>query len=109
MTVRDLAPQDAAAALKADSTVRILDVRTQPEFDAYHLAGAELLPIQELEGKFDSLDSEAQWMIFCEHGVRSVAACQFLEHHGFSNLTNVTGGMARWIGENISLDPRGDA
>ena len=45
------------------------------------------------------------WLVTCEHGMRSVATCEFLESLGFKDLRNVQGGMARWVGENLPLDP----
>lgn len=107
MSFRDLDPSQASDELRADASLRILDVRTQPEYDAHHLASAELIPIQELQDRIAEIDTDASWLVLCEHGVRSHATCEFLSSLGFRDLRNVSGGMARWIGEGLPLDPRG--
>lgn len=104
MTFRDLTPEEAHAALRAEPDLRILDVRTDPEYQQHHIDGALLLPIQELEMRHQELDPNTSWLVTCEHGVRSLAACEFLANLGFVDLRNIQGGMARWVGENLSLD-----
>lgn len=106
MTFRNLEPATAIQELRDEPSLRILDVRTQPEYDIHHLESAELVPIQELQDRIDQLDPKASWLVVCEHGMRSSAACEFLASIGFQDLRNVDGGMARWAGEGLSLDPR---
>lgn len=98
MSFRDLDPAAAQAALQADPTLRILDVRTAPEFASHRLPGAVLLPLQELQQRLHELDADANWLVHCEHGVRSRNACAFLATQGFAKLTNLRGGLANWIG-----------
>lgn len=97
MSFRDLSPEDAQRALAGDPTLRILDVRTEPEHRSHHLPGATLIPIQELEQRIDELDPAENWLVLCEHGRRSVYACHFLVQMGFTQLTNLRGGIAHWM------------
>ncbi|MFK7742548.1 MAG: rhodanese-like domain-containing protein [Planctomycetota bacterium] len=103
MSYRDLTPQEAhdeltAAASDPESAAKpkLLDVRTQPEYNSHRLADATLLPVQELQQRIGELDAQENWFVYCEHGVRSVAACEFLAANGFANVTNIRGGMAHW-------------
>lgn len=97
MSWNDLAPEDAAAAMAKDPAIKVLDVRTQPEHQAHRIGAAQLIPVQELAQRIAELDPDSSYLVVCEHGVRSVAACGFLEQHGFESLTNLQGGMARWV------------
>ena len=99
MPHRDLSPDDCRAALASEQGLRVLDVRTEPEFAAYHIAGSLLIPVEELASRLGELDPANSYVVTCEHGVRSVAACEFLDRAGFADLRNLVGGMARWIGE----------
>ncbi|HEB53549.1 MAG TPA: rhodanese-like domain-containing protein [bacterium] len=108
MSYRDLAPEEAHAEIEADASIRLLDVRTPFEFDRHRLRGAMLLPIQEIAERLDELDRDANWFVYCEHGRRSVAVCEFLQQNGFPNVTNVRGGMALWIGSGLPCE-RGPA
>jgi rhodanese-related sulfurtransferase len=97
MPFRDLDPKAAEQALRADPTLRVLDVRTDEEYRSHRLPGAVLLPVQELEDRWQELDRDANWLVHCEHGRRSLFACEFLHQAGFTRLTNLRGGLAHWL------------
>ena len=104
MSYRDLEPEAAQAALQADPTLRILDVRTVPEHASHRLPGAVLVPLQELQQRLHELDAGANWLVHCEHGVRSRSACAFLEAQGFTSIANLRGGLAHWIGRGLPFE-----
>lgn len=91
-------PPSAASGLRGEKPeLVILDVRTPEEFLAHHLPGAALIPLQELGARLGELGSKRQpLLVHCEHGIRSLQACQFLAQMGFSSLYNLTGGLAAW-------------
>jgi rhodanese-related sulfurtransferase len=105
MPFRDLEPAQALTELRSEASLRVLDVRTQPEFDLHHIQDAMLVPIEELQVRVQELDPATSWLVTCEHGMRSMAACEFLTSLGFQDVRNVNGGMARWLGEGLPLDP----
>ena len=74
MSYENLDPNEAQRALQSDASVRLLDVRTQPEHDSHRLPGATLIPVQELMGRVAELDPSQRWFVYCEHGVRSASA-----------------------------------
>ena len=104
MTYQDISPKDAHAKISEDDSIQILDVRTAPELGSYHIANAQLLPVQELGNQFGELDKSASYVIYCEHGIRSLAACEILASHGFTDLTNVDGGMVAWVNANLPFE-----
>lgn len=101
MTYRNLEPEDAQQEMQQDAAIRLLDVRTQPEHDSHRLDGATLIPVQELAQRVEELDRAQRWFVYCEHGVRSVAACEFLTSAGFGEITNIRGGMAYWASKGL--------
>lgn len=98
MTFRDLDPQAAHDELQRDPELRILDVRTAEEHQFHRLPNAVLIPVQDLQLRIRELDADARWLVHCEHGVRSLHACEFLQQKGFSDLANLRGGLAHWAG-----------
>lgn len=104
MNYRDLAPEDAKAELQRDPTLRILDVRTPQEFASHRLPNATLLPVQELDRRLHELDKTANWLVHCEHGSRSLFACEMLAQAGFRKLANLSGGLAYWAGCGLPLE-----
>jgi rhodanese-related sulfurtransferase len=107
VTYRDLAPADADAELRADPSLRILDVRTAAEHASHRLPGAVLIPVQELQRRLGELDPDANWLVHCEHGRRSLWACELLAQAGFRRLANLRGGLAYWAGCGLPLEGPG--
>ena len=104
MAYRDLPPREAQLELQRDPSLRVLDVRTEPEHRQHRLPGAVLLPVQELAQRCHELDADANWIVCCEHGRRSVMACEFLAQAGFQKLANLRGGMAHWLGCGLPVE-----
>lgn len=103
MSYRDLDPADAQHELSTDKTLRILDVRTKEEFASHRLPGSVLVPVQELEARLQELDKDTNWLVHCEHGRRSLFACEILAKAGFQKLANLRGGLAYWSGCGLPL------
>ena len=104
MNYRDLDPETAQAELQRDPTLRILDVRTPAEHRSHRLPNATVVPVQELERRVGELDKTANWLVHCEHGRRSLVACEILAKAGFTKLANLRGGLAYWSGCGLPLE-----
>jgi rhodanese-related sulfurtransferase len=76
----------------------VIDVRTPPEFEAGHVAGAVLVPLVSLPMRMSELPVGQPVYVICESGARSFQACQFLAQQGMEAV-NVIGGMAAWRSE----------
>ena len=90
---------DVQKKINAKNNILLLDVRTVTEFDGplSHIAGAVLLPIQELEQRVDELNEhkEKEIIVICRSGNRSQTGTRILISHGF-NAVNMLGGMEAW-------------
>jgi rhodanese-related sulfurtransferase len=86
--------------MDADPDLRVLDVRTPPEYYGLgHIPRAELLPVQELPTSMADLVPGQPIAVLCQHGVRSAHAAHYLAEQGFTTLYNLTDGMAGWDGD----------
>lgn len=94
----DASPVEVEQALRDGAPFRVLDVRTHPEYAAYHIPGAMLAPIDTLPEEIEHIDRDAEWIVVCEHGIRSRAAAEYLRQNGFQKVCNMVGGMCRWPG-----------
>lgn len=92
--------QDDALALMADEGAVILDVRTPGEHDQLgHIPGSWLLPLDLVVSAPAVLPRDGRpVLVYCEHGVRSVAASRLLAEAGAGDILNLAGGMAAWTG-----------
>jgi rhodanese-related sulfurtransferase len=80
----------------------LLDVREPWEFQTCHITGATPMPMREVPARLSELDADAPVVCICHHGARSMQVAAFLEHHGFSDVTNLTGGVHAWA---LQVDP----
>jgi len=74
----------------------LLDVRTQEEWDEYHVSQAVLIPIEEIASRLDEVPQDQTVVVICRSGNRSAAARDFLLSEGFTTVTSSAGGMKAW-------------
>jgi tellurite methyltransferase len=91
---------DEARKLLAACDVIALDVRTPGEFEQLgHLPEAWLLPVDLVAAAPAVLPDDGRpILVYCEHGMRSVAAARLLVEAGVTNVLNLAGGLAPWDG-----------
>lgn len=82
---------------KATRLPLLLDVREPWEFQHCHIEGAQLMPMGDVRSVAHELDSGRETVVICHHGIRSFSVARFLENElGFTNIVNLTGGVAAW-------------
>jgi rhodanese-related sulfurtransferase len=93
-----LGPDAFQAALAADSTAQLVDVRTPDEFNGGHLAGAFNINYNspDFAEKIEKLDKNRPVMVYCAVGGRSAKAAAQLEKMGFRDVKDLEGGINAW-------------
>jgi rhodanese-related sulfurtransferase len=96
--VTSLAPAALAAWLQdpAREQPLLLDVREPWEFQTVRLEKSTLMPLREVPARIAELDANAEVVVICHHGGRSLQAALFLERQGFANVHNLAGGVDAW-------------
>jgi len=100
-----IAAAELAGQLGAGQDLVLLDIRTQAEYEAGHIAGAIWFPRGFLEFKIQDFvqDPEAVIVVYCLKGCRSSQAVLTLNALGYSNVRDLEGGLAVWINEGFAL------
>jgi rhodanese-related sulfurtransferase len=96
--------EQAKERLDSGDELILLDVRTQDEFNAGHIAGAILLPnetITETEQPDILPDLNAEILIYCRSGNRSAQAAKKLVAQGYTNVYDF-GGIIDWPYETVT-------
>jgi molybdopterin/thiamine biosynthesis adenylyltransferase/rhodanese-related sulfurtransferase len=89
----------AAEALElAASGWRILDVREQVEWDEGHIPSATLLPLADLPARIAEVvpDRDAQLLVHCAVGARSLRASNWLLQNGYTNVASMKASLLDW-------------
>jgi rhodanese-related sulfurtransferase len=74
----------------------VVDVREPDEFEAGHIAGAQLAPLATVAEDLRSVDRNREIVLVCRSGNRSGKAQRALAARGFTSMRNMTGGMIAW-------------
>ncbi|MCB9361207.1 MAG: rhodanese-like domain-containing protein [Flavobacteriales bacterium] len=77
-------------------TLQIIDVREEWEQPKVAALKAINIPLQTIPENLDKIDKDKKVVIFCQHGVRSLHAIDYLKQQGYNNLINLTGGIVTW-------------
>ena len=99
--IRQLSAPDLAAWLESGQPLELVDVRTPQERDIAALPGARLLD-QAYHDALLQLDRDTPMVFQCHHGIRSQHAAEYFRQQGFTNLSNLSGGIDAW---SLLVDP----
>jgi rhodanese-related sulfurtransferase len=104
VSIPEITVQEAEARLASPQPPRLLDVREEDEWALGRLPGAEFLPLSQFTALFPvRLTDPAQpLLIYCHHGGRSARATEYLLQQGYTDVTNLAGGIDAW---SLEIDP----
>ena len=96
--MKQITPADLAAWLGDEARPKpvLLDVREPWEFERCRIAGSQLLPMREIPARKEEIEPEAEVVVICHHGSRSMQVAMFLERNGFARVHNLAGGVDAW-------------
>lgn len=92
--VIEVSLEDARVRLAANPQAVLLDVREDHEWQAGHAAGATHLGKGILERDLEKLvpDFDAEVIMYCGGGFRSVLTCDAAQKMGYRKVTSLIGG-----------------
>ena len=76
----------------------LLDVREAGEYAEVHAPNATLIPLGQLGSRLQEIAAykDKPIAVICHSGRRSAKAVQLLKEAGYSQVSNVNGGMTAW-------------
>lgn len=100
--------QSVKNKLDNDHHFLLLDCREQEEYDIVNIAGAQLLPMSEIQQRVSELDEHrsTEIIVYCHHGMRSMQVTSWLLQEGFTNVKSMQGGIDAWSCEIDNSKPR---
>ncbi|MGK4569175.1 thioredoxin domain-containing protein [Flavobacterium sp. 3HN19-14] len=87
-----------AEKIKSTPNPQLIDVRSPEEFNSGHIDNAANINWNgdDFEGKIKALDKSKPVFVYCMSGGRSHAAASKMEALGFTNITELQGGILKW-------------
>jgi len=83
-------------ALRRREPIVVIDVREPWEYAICQIGGSLSIPLASLPERAGQLAPDALTVLVCHHGMRSLAAVDYLRGLGFTRVLNLTGGIQRW-------------
>lgn len=91
-TVGTITANELQTVLTRMQDIQLVDVR-EPYEHAYSNIGGILIPLNELERHYLSLEKNKPVVVYCKSGYRSMLAAQMLVEQGFTDVKNLLGGI----------------
>lgn len=99
---KTISPEEICDYLQQHPDVVLLDVRTKEEFEGKttpvygKLRNAINIPIKELPDRLKSMSpmKDKEIIVYCSKSIRSPQAAYLLTENGFTNITNMSGGIS---------------
>jgi rhodanese-related sulfurtransferase len=94
-----ISSEELAAYLAEEKDFVLLDIRTEAEYEAGHIRGAQWLPRGKLEYSIQELvkDPDARIVLYCRTGGRSGLATATLADMGYTQVVDLDGGFKSWV------------
>lgn len=83
----------------------VLDVRTQEEWNEYHVPNTVLIPLDQLPARLSEVPRDRQVVVVCRSGNRSQQGRDILLSAGFERVTSMTGGLSEWRSLGYPTEP----
>lgn len=97
--VTEITPSELQARRAAGTGPLVIDVREGWELQLASIPGVMHIPMNEIPAKLPELDPNAETVVMCRSGGRSMQVAQFLARNGFQSVANLTGGILAWSRE----------
>ncbi len=102
LDLRRLTPTDLVApylfATEVPEGAVVLDCRPEPQYRAWHLPGAERVDEWDLLQRFQRLDRDPKYILYCAHGIQSAYLAERMQRAGYEaySFKGGAGGLRKW-------------
>lgn len=96
--MHEISVAEVRSKLARGEPLHLLDVREPEELSLYSLSDAEHIPMLDLFAglKHTTAPADAEVVVVCEHGIRSLEAAAFLRRQGWPKARSLAGGLEAW-------------
>ena len=107
-TTERVSPPLAAERLAAGTAVAI-DLRAPGERAQKAVPGSVSIPLNHLSERLGELPKDRPLLVYCAGGYRSSIGASLLQRNGFTQVSEIAGGIAAWEAAQLALDRSQDS
>lgn len=104
--VREISALELKARRERGEKPLVIDVREDWEVQLASIPDVVHLPMNQVPARVAELSRDAETIVMCHAGGRSLRVAHFLANQGFTNVANLTGGISAWSEEVDATVPR---
>ena len=94
--MKQITPEELKLSMDMGNLPTLLDVRETWEYEICHIDKSVNISMSLIPSRLAELNPEKEIVIICHHGVRSLQVAGYLEAQGFTNISNLAGGIDAW-------------
>jgi rhodanese-related sulfurtransferase len=104
--VKELTVAETLARVEKDPSIRLIDVREDREWSLGHISGATHMGKGIIERDIEKQipDRNAEIILYCGGGFRSVLSAEALGKMGYTNVYSMDGGWRDWVAAGNPVD-----
>ncbi len=95
---------DRIAEAAPDRGPVLVDVRTPNERKQKRIPGSLSIPLNHLAERASELPANRPLLVYCAGGYRSSIAASLLQRHGFTQVSEIAGGIAAWDAGHLPVE-----
>ena len=97
--VHELSAAELQAKRARGEKPLVIDVREDWELQLARIPDVVHVPMSQVPARLAEFAKDAETIVMCHAGGRSLRVAHFLANQGFTNVANLTGGIAAWSEE----------
>jgi len=94
--VREMTVEELKARRDRGESPLVIDVREDWELKLARIPDVLHVPMNQLPARLEEFEREAETVVMCHAGGRSLRVAHFLVGKGFKNVANLSGGISAW-------------
>jgi rhodanese-related sulfurtransferase len=94
--VGEISVQELKARRDRGENPLVIDVREAWELQLASIPGVVHVPMNEVPARLSEFSRDVETVVMCHAGGRSMRVAQYLANQGFTNVVNLSGGIAAW-------------
>lgn len=94
--IREVTVADLKARRDRGERPLVIDVREDWELQLARIPDVVHVPMNQIPARLGEFDRNAETIVLCHAGGRSLRVAEYLAKQGFTNVANLSGGIAAW-------------
>jgi rhodanese-related sulfurtransferase len=94
--IREMPVEELKARRDRGEKPLVIDVREDWELQLARIPDVVHVPMSQIPARLGEFQRDAEIIVMCHAGGRSLRVAQFLANQGFTDVANLSGGISAW-------------